>query len=197
MMVLSSLSAPMVQRWGNKVVVGFGMVVLATGLAAIALVSATTSMWGITAITLLMGTGIGSVMAPATDSIMGSVPKEKAGVGSAMNDTTRQAGGAIGVAVLGSILSSKFRTTMSARGRAHHLPGAVIAATRSDVATARRVAQIPLGARYATIIDSTARYSFIVSASTSLPPHRRRRGAPRGESGSSSGCPPERTTRRR
>jgi hypothetical protein len=145
------------------VVVGVGMVVLATGLAAIALVSATTSMWGITAITLLMGTGIGSVMAPATDSIMGSVSKEKAGVGSAMNDTTRQAGGAIGVAVLGSVLASKFRTTMSAQGRAHHLPGAVIAATRSDVATAQRVARTPLGARYATVIESTARSSFMVS----------------------------------
>ena len=47
-------------------------------------------------------------MAPATDSIMGSLPLAKAGVGSAVNDTTRQVGGAIGVAIVGSVLSSTY-----------------------------------------------------------------------------------------
>jgi len=53
-----------------------------------------------------MGTGMGLVMAPATDSIMGALPPEHAGVGSAMNDTTREVGAALGVAVIGSLMSS-------------------------------------------------------------------------------------------
>jgi hypothetical protein len=56
----------------------------------------------------LLGAGMGFTMAPATESIMGSLPLAKAGVGSAMNDTTRQVGGALGVAVLGSILAASY-----------------------------------------------------------------------------------------
>ena len=56
---------------------------------------------------VLLGIGMGLAMAPATDSIMGSLPREKAGVGSAVNDTTREVGGALGVAILGSILASE------------------------------------------------------------------------------------------
>ena len=47
-------------------------------------------------------------MAPATESVMGSLPREKAGVGSAVNDTTRQMGGALGVAIIGSVVSSVY-----------------------------------------------------------------------------------------
>ena len=58
--------------------------------------------------------GMGLAMAPATDSIMGSLPREKAGVGSAVNDTTREVGGALGVAILGSILAASYSSTMAA-----------------------------------------------------------------------------------
>ena len=62
---------------------------------------------------LLFGVGMGLVMAPATESIMGSLPKAKAGVGSAVNDTTRQTGGALGVAIIGSV----FAATLPPRDR--------------------------------------------------------------------------------
>ena len=55
-----------------------------------------------------MGIGMANIMAPCTDSIMGSLPRAKAGVGSAVNDTTRQMGGAVGVAVFGSLMASHF-----------------------------------------------------------------------------------------
>ena len=58
---------------------------------------------------VIIGVGMGLAMAPATDSIMGSLPPEKAGVGSAMNDTTREIGGALGVAILGSITAAGLR----------------------------------------------------------------------------------------
>jgi hypothetical protein len=57
---------------------------------------------------------MGMAMAPATDSVMGSVPLDKASVGSAVNDTTRTTGGALGVAVLGSLLASQYRGDMDA-----------------------------------------------------------------------------------
>ena len=55
-----------------------------------------------------MAVGMGMTMAPATESVMGSLPREKAGVGSAVNDTTRQMGGALGVAIIGSVVSSVY-----------------------------------------------------------------------------------------
>src|SRR6185295_17222710 len=61
----------------------------------------------------LMAVGMSHVMAPCTDSIMGSLPRAKAGVGSAVNDTTRQMGGAIGVAVFGSLMASHFTSGVS------------------------------------------------------------------------------------
>ncbi|GIU86782.1 MAG: hypothetical protein KatS3mg009_1297 [Acidimicrobiia bacterium] len=57
---------------------------------------------------VLMATGMSLVMAPATESIMGSLPRAKAGVGSAVNDTTRQVGGAFGVAIVGSVMASVY-----------------------------------------------------------------------------------------
>jgi hypothetical protein len=59
-----------------------------------------------------MAAGMALVMAPATESIMGSLPLAKAGVGSAVNDTTRQVGGALGVAVIGSVLASIYGNQM-------------------------------------------------------------------------------------
>ena len=71
-----------------------------------------------------MGVGMGLAMAPATEAIMGSLPKAKAGIGSAMNDVVREVGGTLGVAVLGSILSTSYASGMDdataglpARGR--------------------------------------------------------------------------------
>ena len=62
---------------------------------------------------MLLGLGMANVMAPCTDSIMGSLPRAKAGVGSAVNDTTRQMGGAVGVAVFGSLMASHFTSSIA------------------------------------------------------------------------------------
>ena len=65
---------------------------------------------------LILGLGMGMTMAPATESIMGSLPRAKAGVGSAVNDTTRQIGGALGVAILGSLLASTYASSLGDGG---------------------------------------------------------------------------------
>jgi hypothetical protein len=70
-------------------------------------------------------------MAPATESVMGSLPLAKASVGSAVNDATRTTGGALGVAVLGSLLSSGYRADMD--GSLTGLPSSAAAAARDSL----------------------------------------------------------------
>ncbi|HYI38054.1 MAG TPA: MFS transporter [Thermoleophilaceae bacterium] len=107
--VASAASARLTDRVGTKIMVAGGMSVIAAGLGALSLVTVDSG-YGLIAATLVtMGAGIGMTMAPATDAIMGSVPISHAGIGSAMNDTTRMVGGALGVAVLGSVLSHGYR----------------------------------------------------------------------------------------
>jgi hypothetical protein len=76
---------------------------------------------------VLLGLGMGSATAPATGSIMSAVPLDKAGVGSAVNDTTRELGGALGIAVLGSLVSSLYRSRAGFTG-AGAAPGVTAAA---------------------------------------------------------------------
>jgi EmrB/QacA subfamily drug resistance transporter len=107
MMVLSPLSARFVHRIGTKLVVATGLLMVTAGLVSWASLTATSAYWpDIVWRQALMASGMALTMAPATESIMGSLPLGKAGVGSAVNDTTRQVGGALGVAVIGSVLAS-------------------------------------------------------------------------------------------
>jgi EmrB/QacA subfamily drug resistance transporter len=106
MMIFAPLSARFVHAIGAKIVVTTGMALMATGLLLSTGLDASSSYGSIAWRMVVMATGMALVMAPATDSIMGSLPLAKAGVGSAVNDTTRQMGGAIGVAVVGSVFSS-------------------------------------------------------------------------------------------
>jgi Na+/melibiose symporter-like transporter len=107
MMVLSPLSARFVQRIGTKLVVGTGLLLVTAGLVSWASLTAGSPYWpDIIWRQALLASGMALTMAPATESIMGSLPLGKAGVGSAVNDTTRQVGGALGVAVIGSVLAS-------------------------------------------------------------------------------------------
>ena len=103
-------------------------------------------------ITALSAFGMAHVVAPATESIMGSLPRAKAGVGSAMNDTTRQVGGAVGVALLGSILASAFRPHVRdlLQGR---VPGSLLARVEDSLGSALGVARdVPSARPYATRI---------------------------------------------
>jgi EmrB/QacA subfamily drug resistance transporter len=108
MVVLAPISARLVERLGSKVVLGSGLVIVSLGVASMGLFTPGTPTWLIILSTMLFASGMANTMAPATESIMGSLPREKAGVGSAVNDTTRQVGGAIGVALIGSLLASRY-----------------------------------------------------------------------------------------
>ena len=110
-------------------------------------------------IMVVMAIGFAQILAPATESILGSLPREKAGVGSAMNDTTRQIGGAIGVAVLGSIVASTYRSQMATKLDGKVRAGVVHAASDSvgaAIGAARDVAA-PVGRQ----VIAAAQSSFV------------------------------------
>jgi EmrB/QacA subfamily drug resistance transporter len=97
---------------GTTRIVTAGMLIVTLVLASIALWEVDTPYWIIGSAIFLLAAGMGNVMAPATDAVMGAVPESKAGVGSAMNDVVRQVGGAFGVAIIGSILNTAYSGRM-------------------------------------------------------------------------------------
>lgn len=99
---------------GNRLLVLAGMLVMACSFALLTTVSADTD-FAVPAIALgLLGLGAGLAMPAAVSALMGTIPAEKAGVGSALNDTIQQAGTALGIAILGSLLSSGYAREMPA-----------------------------------------------------------------------------------
>lgn len=125
----SVVGARLAGRLGTRVIVVTGLVLFGTAFAWIA-VSPTYMPYGqIVAQMVLMGTGLGLTTAPATESILSVLPPAKAGVGSAVNDATREAGGTLGVAVIGSVFTSIY---------AHHLAGTSVVGLPPHVASAAR-----------------------------------------------------------
>jgi EmrB/QacA subfamily drug resistance transporter len=111
-MLSATQSAKAVERFGQRFVVSSGLVVAAGGLAIIAATSTLTSnYWWFALGLVVQALGMGFTTAPSTGAIMRSLPLHKAGVGSAVNDVSRELGGALGVAVLGSLVASHFRTS--------------------------------------------------------------------------------------
>jgi EmrB/QacA subfamily drug resistance transporter len=106
MMLVAPLSPRLVDRIGTKFTVALGLACVAGGLAALAGAAQNTPFIQVAWPMALAATGMALTFSPATESIMGSLPLSRAGVGSAVNDTTRQVGGAVGVAVIGSVFSS-------------------------------------------------------------------------------------------
>jgi EmrB/QacA subfamily drug resistance transporter len=161
LMIFAPLSTRWVHKFGNKVVVATGLFVLGASLALQATFQTDSPVWWVIIVTTLSSFGMAHVIAPATDSIMGSLPRAKAGVGSAMNDTTRQVGGAIGVALLGSILASAFRPRVRdlLRGR---VPGSLLGRVEDSLGSALGVARdVPSARPFAGRIVDAAQASFV------------------------------------
>jgi DHA2 family integral membrane protein (MFS transporter) len=108
-MIAAPVSARLSARLGPRVVTGAGLAIFGATLASYWF---TTEHMPIAYVEMLMfgmGLGMGLTMSPATNAIMNAVPREKAGAGSAVNNTVRQVAGALGVAVLGSLVAVSFR----------------------------------------------------------------------------------------
>ncbi|AOP46181.1 MFS transporter [Streptomyces lydicus] len=115
-----------VDRFGARAVCTFSMFVVADTMVGLLLLDTDTPLWVMEALFFLQGAGMAHIMPPVTVAIMQSLPREKAGSGSALNNVFRQVGGTLGVAVLGSLLSTTYRDRI--QGRLDALPGLPAAA---------------------------------------------------------------------
>ena len=138
--VSSVIASSLVERVGTTAVVAGGLVLFAAGIAWASANSQVTPYTQIAVMMVLMGAGMGFTTAPATDSIMGSLSVDKAGVGSAVNDTTREFGGTLGVAVVGSAYSSVYAHNLAGKTAIAAVPAASRAAAGKSLAAAYQIA---------------------------------------------------------
>ncbi|WP_343238074.1 MFS transporter [Streptomyces sp. SID2999] len=108
-MIFAPRARLLVDRFGNRATTTAGMLLIAATLAAFAGFEADTPIWLLEVVFFLMGTGMAHIMTPTSVVIMQALPREKAGSASALSNTFRQVGGALGIAVLGSVLATSYR----------------------------------------------------------------------------------------
>ncbi len=113
MMPTSALAPRLATRIGTRTTMITGVVIFATGLATLALrASVEGGYMSVLPGLMIIGLGMGLTMTPATSAITDALPSDKQGVASALNDTSREVGGALGVALLGSILSAGYSSAI-------------------------------------------------------------------------------------
>jgi len=124
--VIAPLSPVLVRTLGTKVTVAAGLLIIGCGLWQVSTASAATTYAGILAGIVALGVGAGLVIPSATESVMGSLPGDHVGVGSAANGAFLQVGGALGVAIIGSLLNTRYQDTMSGSLAPYHIPRSVM-----------------------------------------------------------------------
>jgi EmrB/QacA subfamily drug resistance transporter len=132
MMPTSRLTPRLVARAGAELVCVAGLVLVAAGLAILSQLSPHSSYLLMAAGLIVLGIGMGAAMTPATSAITEAVPTSQQGIGSALNDLSREVGGATGIAVIGSILTATYKTHVNLSG----LPDAVAGTVRNSYAIA-------------------------------------------------------------
>ncbi|MER5886279.1 DHA2 family efflux MFS transporter permease subunit [Streptomyces sp. NPDC001941] len=158
MMLASGLAPKLAARVGPRATMATGVLLAGAGLALMAgLVSVDGGYASILPGMLAMGLGMGLSMTPSTEAITAALPRERQGVASALNDVTREFGTALGVALLGALLSTGYRSAVD--GRLDGVPGPVAATAREGVANAVEAAP-GAGARAGAVVDA-ARQSFV------------------------------------
>jgi len=158
-MIVAPLSPRFVHRFGTKYVVAAGMTLSTIALLVLSLLKADSSYPQLVWRLVILSCGLALTMAPATESIMGSLPPAKAGVGSAVNDTTRQTGGALGVAVIGSVFAARFHSVV---GSASEVPAASRAAVKDSIGAALDAAR-NLPASEQAAIRAVVDHAYLVS----------------------------------
>jgi EmrB/QacA subfamily drug resistance transporter len=112
--ILSPLAIVIMKRTGTKVVVTVGLLLMMCGFGVVAVAPVDADYWRVVVVSMcLMAAGMALSIGPATDAILAALPGAKAGVGSAVNAATREVGAALGVAVIGSVLSWSFSSRLA------------------------------------------------------------------------------------
>jgi EmrB/QacA subfamily drug resistance transporter len=162
MLAVAPFSSKFVDYFGTKRVVVAGMLTFASGLVLASTMTTTTGYPRLGVAMLMLGAGLGMAGAPATESIMGSLPRNRAGVGSALNDTAREVGGALGVAIVGSIVSSIYRSRLTDT-MPKNVPAPVAEAAQDSIGAALH-ASTSLGTNGGGLV-SAAQEAFVAAMS--------------------------------
>jgi EmrB/QacA subfamily drug resistance transporter len=133
---VSPLSPILAKRLGTRVIIPAGMALMGLGLLDLSTADVDTAYPALALAVAIMGAGMGLVMAPASTTIMTTVPARQAGAGSAINDTIREVGGALGIAIIGSLSAAVYRSKLAPVLATAHAPGPVAHLATSSVAAA-------------------------------------------------------------
>jgi len=157
--VVAPLSAVLQRGIGTKLTTAAGLVVVGAGLWQITQASAPTYVDTIAGMVML-GIGAGLAIPAATTSVMGSVPAEHTGVGSATNGAVLQIGGALGVGVIGSLLATRYSGRIGAALAPYHVPASIVHVIQGSVGAALEVAS-RVGGVLGTALEHAARAAFV------------------------------------
>jgi EmrB/QacA subfamily drug resistance transporter len=133
---VSPLSPILAKRLGMRVIIPAGMALMGLGLLDLSTAGVRTAYPALALAVAIMGAGMGLVMAPASTTIMTTVPAHQAGAGSAINDTIREVGGALGIAIVGSLSAAVYRSRLASVLATAHAPSPVDHLATSSVAAA-------------------------------------------------------------
>jgi len=158
MMLVAPRVPKLVARYGAARIVPIGLGFVAFGLAAFSTIGVDSSLVNVYVCVLPLGLGMAITMTPLTTLIMASVPLGRAGIGSAMNDTTRELGGALGVAVLGSVVTSQYTSGLT--GLLDQLPEQARTVAESGLAGALAVAG-GVGGTQGDLLTQAAKQAFV------------------------------------
>ena len=145
--ITAPIAARAALRWGTKRVVALGLFMMSVGFFVVGTIDADAAYFGpIIASMVIMAMGLSLVTSPSTDAVMGTLPLDKAGVGSAVNDLSREVGGTLGVAVTGSVFVSLYGPRLTERfaeipGLSQALPPEVVDVASNSVGAAYAVTQ--------------------------------------------------------
>lgn len=158
--VVAPLSARALRVTTVRYTVAAGLACIAAGLWVLSGTTVATTYASILPGIMLLGAGAGLAMPAATESVMGSLPGGDTGVGSATNGTFLQTGGALGVAVIGSLLNTSYADRMSAVLAPFHVPPGVLQAIRGSLGGALEVAA-RIGGQFGAELAQAARSAFV------------------------------------
>ncbi len=152
---------------GTKVVVAAAMFLVAFGLFDLSRITIygtySNSLIGM----VIIGVGAGLAFPPATESIMGSLSKDRTGVGAATNSAGLNLGGALGVAVIGSVLATRYQSIMTTLLSGHKIPSAALSAIKGSLGGALQVSNI-VGGKTGLLLSEAARGAFISGMDSGL-----------------------------
>jgi EmrB/QacA subfamily drug resistance transporter len=168
-LVVSAPLSPVVARFvGIKCTAAAGLAAIAGGLWQVSAVSSAATTYGaVVPGMLLIGLGAGLLLPTATNSVVGSVPQGDSGIGSASNAVALQVGGALGVAVFGSVLSTRYQDRMTAALAGRHVPTAAMQTILGSLGGALAAADRAGGATGA-LLARAARAAFMSGNKVSL-----------------------------